>query len=604
LSRSVVIGGGPAGLTAAYELSKLGHDSVVLEADFTVGGISRTCEYKGYRFDIGGHRFFTKVDYVNELWHELLGDEMLKRPRLSRIYYRNRFFDYPLKPVNAVMGLGLVESFLVGLSYLRAHLFPTRNERTFQDWITNRFGKRLFEIFFKTYTEKVWGMPCDEISADWAAQRIKNLDLVAAVKNAILGSTKSGKQTVTTLIDEFEYPRHGPGQMWVRCAERLEELGRSVHLGTRVTSLQHDGRKILSASLDRNGQPSEEAGDYFLSSMPIQELVRCLEPAVPEEVRAAADRLRYRDFLTVVIIVDQAELFPDNWIYIHSDEVKVGRIQNFKNWSPFMVPDPSRTALGLEYFVQEGDEMWSASDDDLIALGRAECDKLGLAPADLFVDGTVIRMPKAYPVYDGEYQQALETIRGYLERFPNLQLIGRNGQHRYNNQDHSMLTAVLAARNIAGESHEIWEVNTEETYHEEQRVSSGATGDRAVPARTEVLSIDELIREAFAPYDAHALGTAVGSVIGVLLFLATVVLLLAGGDPLGPNLSLLGSYLVGFKVSWAGAFIGFVEGALGGFAFGFSLAKLINWVIEHEERRILGTLEAGHVMDLFEGEEG
>ncbi len=599
----VVIGAGPAGLTAAYELSKLGRNALVLEQDDLVGGISRTCEYDGYRFDIGGHRFFTKVDYVHELWHEIMGDEMLKRPRLSRIYYDGKFFDYPLKPVNALLGLGPVEAVRIGLSYLRAQLGQGRREASFEDWVVNRFGRRLYEIFFKTYTEKVWGMPCSEISADWASQRIKQLDLLVAVRNALLGSvaTKSG-ELVTTLIEEFEYPRHGPGQMWERCTEILAERGSKTVMNASVTGVKHDGGRVTGVVVKEGELPEYEIpASHVLSSMPIRTLLRCLDPAPPDEVREAAERLRYRDFLTVAIMVDDPDLFQDNWIYIHSSEVLVGRVQNFKNWSPYMVPDESKTALGLEYFVHEGDEVWSMADEDLIALGTKECEALGLAPASRVIGGAVVRMPKAYPVYDGEYQEALASIRGWLDGVAGLQLIGRNGQHRYNNQDHSMVTGVYAARNITGSDYDIWDVNVEEDYHEEQR--SAASGDRLVPQPVAVPPLEQRIREAYARFDEVALGAAIGTVSGLGLLLATALLLIWGREPIGPNLSLLGNFLLGYQVSWSGAVVGLVEGALGGFALGWLLARMTNLVLRFEERRTFAALEAGHVMNLFEGDE-
>jgi protoporphyrinogen oxidase len=604
----VIVGAGPAGLTAAYQLSKNGCASIVLESDDTVGGISRTCEYKGYRFDIGGHRFFTKIDFVWDLWKEILDDEFLKRPRLSRIYYRQKFFDYPLKPTNALLGLGPIEAARIGFSYVLAQILPHREEANFEQWVSNRFGKRLFRIFFKTYTEKVWGMPCEEISADWAAQRIKNLDLMAALRNSVFSAKPSSKgDVITSLIDEFHYPRHGPGQMWEDCRKKLEDRGTEVLMQTRVVGVRHEGGRVQSMRVrTADGDEHDVNGDQFLSSMPIRTLIRCLEPPPPPEVVEAAESLRYRDFLTVALIIDRKDLFPDNWIYIHSDDVKVGRIQNFKNWSPEMVPDPSRTALGLEYFVQENDEVWSMDDADLIALGRREIDALNLASADDVIDGTVVRMPKAYPVYDGKYQDALRVIREWLSGIENLQLIGRNGQHRYNNQDHSMVTAVYASQNIMGENRNIWDVNVEDDYHEEHReVSSAASsgGDRLVPGRVARPSLDEALGEVFAKYDAVALGSAIGAVAGVLLFLATAILLVKGGDTVGPNLSLLGNYLLGYQVSWGGAFLGLFEAGLGGFAFGWVLASMINRVIDREERVVFDRVVGMRSMNLFEGDE-
>ncbi len=598
---SVIIGGGPAGLTAAYELTKLGRAAVVLEQDQLVGGISRTVEYKGYRFDIGGHRFFTKVALVQQIWEEILGEEFLVRPRLSRIYYQNHFFDYPLKPVNALVGLGPLEAVRIGLSYAKVHLFPLPEERNFEQWVTNRFGRRLYEIFFKTYTEKVWGIPCTEIGADWAAQRIKNLDLVAALKNALLGSGSraGGGEVITTLIDEFYYPRLGPGMMWERCRDRLAAQGVETRMGARVTRLHHDGERITAAGIaDGDGGEERLAGNHFISSMPVTEVVAALDPPSPEMVELAG-RLRYRDFLTVSLIIDRPELFPDNWIYIHSADVRLGRIQNFKNWSPEMVPDPSKSCLGLEYFVQEGDDLWEMADEDLVELGRRECAILGLVDPDEVIDGTVVRMPKAYPVYDQVYLETLERLRAYLDGFTNLQLIGRNGQHRYNNQDHSMLAGVYAARNIDGADYDVWAVNTEQEYHEEVR-DEAAGGDRLVPGAVPEADVEELLADAFARYDPVAMGSAVGSVAGLGLALATAALLLRGGDVVGPNLSLLGNYLFGFTVSWSGLAVGLVEGAVGGFAGGYALARIINRVVAWHESALVRKLQIAQTMNPFE----
>ncbi|HEY7783620.1 MAG TPA: NAD(P)/FAD-dependent oxidoreductase [Pyrinomonadaceae bacterium] len=582
MSHAIVIGGGPAGLTAAYELSKLGIGSSVLEADRQVGGLSRTVNYRGYRFDIGGHRFFTKVPLVNELWQEILGEDFMLRSRLSRIHYRGHFYDYPLKATNALAGLGPVEAFLVGLSFSKAKLFPHAEETNLEQWVANRFGHRLYEIFFKTYTEKVWGIPCSEISADWAAQRIKNLSLPEAVRNALFSSNRSRNgEIITSLIDQFNYPRLGPGMMWERCEELLEKQGNHTIRGVKVEEIRHrHGRVECVYGRNHNGESVEFSGDQFISSMPLRSMIRALSPAAPDEVIEAANTLRYRDYLTVVLIAKRETVFPDNWIYIHSPEVKMGRIQNYKNWSPHMVPDQARTSLGLEYFLWDKDEEWQWSEDRLVELGINECSRIGLIERDEVEDGTVVRMKKAYPVYDQHYQASLETIRNYLESFQNLQTIGRNGLHRYNNQDHSMVTAVYAARNIVGEKNDVWAVNTEMEYHEEARAESSKEtvlvtqgGDRLTPRR---LTTDELIQAAFARLDPVALGISVGTVGGLGLFLATAALLLKGGAVVGPTLSLLDNYLIGFSVTWAGAIIGLAEVAGGGFALGFLFAAMRN----------------------------
>jgi len=582
---SIVVGAGPAGLTAAYELSKLGYGSTILEADPVVGGISRTVNYKDYRFDIGGHRFFSKVPLINQLWNEMLGEEFLLRPRLSRIHYRGHFFDYPLRAANALAGLGPVESLMVALSYAKARVMPHSNESTFEQWVSNRFGYRLYNIFFKTYTEKVWGIPCNEISADWAAQRIKNLSFVEAIRTALLGSNKSKSgEVITTLIDQFHYPRLGPGMMWEDCERKLAAKGSMTHRGVAVDRLRiHNGRVVCVVGRDTDGGMTEYDGEHFVSSMPLRELIHSLDPPAPVEVLRAADHLRYRDYLTVVLIVKREDVFPDNWIYIHSPEVRMGRIQNYKNWSPAMVPDSSRTSLGLEYFLWETDEEWTWSDDRLIELGIKECVQLKLIERDEVEDGTVVRMKKAYPIYDQDYQAHVDLIRRYLATIPNLQTVGRNGLHRYNNQDHSMLTAVYAARNIDGADYDVWAVNTEKEYHEEDRADGKVEGkieDRAIPRRVvaseKAPTPDELIRAAFAHLDPVAMGVAVGLVFGVSLFLATAVLVIKGGPVVGPNLSLLAHYFLGFKATWGGAFIGLFEAGIGGFVLGYITATLRN----------------------------
>ncbi len=464
---AVVMGGGPAGLTAAYELAKHGKESVVLEQADKVGGISRTETYKGYRFDIGGHRFFTKVGEVQQIWKEILGDEFIQVPRLSRIYYRGKFFDYPLSIASTLKNLGVVDSSLSILSYLKSKanskLNPGPEAENLEDWVVERFGNRLYRTFFKSYTEKVWGIPCDKIQAEWAAQRIKGLSLKKAVINAMFGSNDT-----KTLIKEFDYPIYGPGMMWERCQQILDSKGSPVHLETRVTRVEHDGKNVTQVIAKRGEETLTLSADSYVSSMPVTALVRCMDPAPPQPVREAAKGLKYRDFLIVPLVINLEKIFPDNWIYIHSPQFRVGRIQNFKNWSMAMVPDTSKTCVGMEYFCSEGDDLWEMSEAELIELASQEIVGLGLVPSLKYVeDGTIIRQKKAYPVYDGEYRQHLDVIQQYLQQFDNLQTVGRNGMHRYNNQDHSMLTGLLAAKNILGETHDLWNVNVERSYHED-----------------------------------------------------------------------------------------------------------------------------------------
>ena len=605
---AVIIGAGPAGLTAAYELRKRGVTASVLEASRQVGGLSRTANYRGYRFDIGGHRFFSKVPLINELWQEILGEEFLLRPRLSRIFYNQHFFNYPLKPVNALVGLGPVESLLVGLSYLRARFIPTKDENTFEEWVSNRFGHRLYRIFFKTYTEKVWGIPCNEISADWAAQRIKNLSLTEAVRNAVLRATQ-GKDgnTITSLIEQFHYPRFGPGMMWEQCEASLAHQGTRTLRGMNVEQIHHcHGRIECVTARSEIGERVDYDGAHFISTMPLRELMHALDPLPPDAILSAAQGLRYRDYLTVVLVVNRESLFPDNWIYIHAPDVKMGRIQNYKNWSPHMVPDASTTSLGLEYFLWDKDEEWTWSDDRLIQLGIQECTRLGLIDPSEVVDGTVVRMEKAYPVYDQSYQQHVKTVREYLEIFSNFQTIGRNGLHRYNNQDHSMLTGVYAARNVTGEQHDVWSVNTEQEYLEEGSSSTLSRGDRLVPLPVAVHVEERIgdlesdaIEAIFAKVDPLALGLAVGCVSSIGLFLATAILLLKGGEHVGPTLSLLSHYVPGFEVTWTGAAIGCLDVGVMGFGLGYLGAWMRNegikayamferWRAErHDRRRLL-----------------
>ncbi len=459
----IILGAGPAGLTAGYEAGKRGLHPIILEMDSEVGGISKTISHKGYLFDIGGHRFFTKYEEVQNLWDEILGDEFLTRPRLSRIYYNNKFYAYPLKPLNALTNLGIFTSAHVVLSYLFAQLRPYKDVENFEQWVSNKFGRKLFDIFFKSYTEKVWGTPCSDIQADWAAQRIKGLSLGKAIMNS-LGFLKRGQ--ITTLIDEFRYPRRGPGQMWNRAKELIEESRGSVRLNSRVVQIDLEGDRVASVRVESDGRTEEVRGEQFLSTLPLRELVQILNPHAPDVVREAAEGLKYRDFFTVGLIIDKPDIIPDNWIYIHSPDVKVGRIQNFKNWSPDMVPDPTTTSLGLEYFCFDTDEIWNRDDRDLIALAAVEVEKLRFASREQVRDGIVIRSPKTYPVYDRGYAERVEVIRDYLSGITNLQTMGRNGLHRYNNQDHSMLSALYAVRNLLGEDLNVWDINIDEEYHE------------------------------------------------------------------------------------------------------------------------------------------
>ena len=462
----IIFGAGPAGLAAATRLVENMIDVTVVEKEDQVGGISKTKEYKGYRFDLGGHRFFTKSDEVNKLWEETLGQDFITRPRLSRIYYNNKLFDYPVKAGNALKGLGVWQSCLVGFSYIKAKLFPQKEETNFEQWVSNRFGKRLYRIFFKTYTEKLWGIPCTEIQAEWAAQRIKGLSLFSALKNALIPD-KSGK--IKTLIDEFKYPKYGPGMMYEKMASEILSKGGNVLTETEVIKINRNNFTIKDIEIRRNNKSEKLSATDFISSMPITKLVEIMDPVAPKEVLQAARNLSYRSFITASVILKTKNFLPDTWIYVHSPEVKLGRIQNFKAWSPYMVPDKDHIALGLEYFCTEGDDLWSMKDRDLLELAVSELEKIGLGKVNQFVDGFVVRVPKAYPTYDSSYPKNIKVIKKFLTHFKNIQPIGRYGMFKYNNMDHSILTGLYAADNVLGSNKNIWEINADQEYHEESK---------------------------------------------------------------------------------------------------------------------------------------
>ncbi len=469
-----IIGAGPAGLTAAYLLSKKGYSVTVIEKDPTyVGGISRTVEHDGFRFDIGGHRFFSKSQEVVDLWNEILPDDFIQRPRMSRIYYEGKFYSYPLRAFEALWNLGLWRSTLCMASYARWKLFPKKRVKSFEDWVVNQFGYKLYSIFFKTYTEKVWGMPCDEMSADWAAQRIKGLSLWNAVIDGLkrsLGINKlndgSGKQA-KTLLETFRYPRLGPGMMWDAARDFVASKGNAVLMGHALKQLAQDGDGNWRMTASHADGETIVTAKHVISSAPMRELSARLHP-LPDTLSQAKD-LNYRDFLTVALMVKSDELFPDNWIYIHDNRVQVGRVQNFRSWSPEMVPDPDIACVGLEYFCFEGDGLWTAPDADLVEQAKREMAILGLCKPEDVVGGVVVRQEKAYPVYDDDYEANVTAMRDELEaRYPTLHMVGRNGMHRYNNQDHAMMTAMLTVENIEAGSRKwnVWNVNEDAEYHE------------------------------------------------------------------------------------------------------------------------------------------
>lgn len=494
-----IIGAGPAGLTAGYLLTKQGKSVAIIEKDATyVGGISRTVEHEGYRFDIGGHRFFSKSKAVVDLWDEILPDDFIQRPRMSRIYYEGKFYSYPLRAFEALSNLGLLRSTACMTSYLWYKLFPIKNVKSFEDWTTNQFGKKLYSIFFKTYTEKVWGMPCDEMSADWAAQRIKGLSLWGAVTDGLkrsLGLNKKPNdgQAVKTLLETFRYPRLGPGMMWDAARDKILASGKGTvlmgHALDQLAALAPNDEGYnwsMTAAASDGGKVQIRARDA-ISSAPMRELSKRIHPLPQSSLEAS--RLRYRDFLTVALMVKSKDLFPDNWIYIHDDRVQVGRVQNFRSWSPEMVPDEDMACVGLEYFCFEGDGLWSSSDEDLVAQATSEMAILGLCDPDQVVKGAVVRQEKAYPVYDDDYEANVQAMRAELEaKHPSLHLVGRNGMHRYNNQDHAMMTAMLTVENIlAGKRvYDTWCVNEDAEYHE-----AGNEGEQAVIAAGDQVSANQ-----------------------------------------------------------------------------------------------------------------
>ena len=516
---AVIIGAGPAGLTAAYEfLSQSDIKPIVLEKSEHMGGLSRTVNYKGNRIDIGGHRFFSKSDRVMNWWFQHLpmessnGNEnaqqityqrqsrdlpanrelsrnadevMLVRRRKSRIYFLRRFFDYPISLSGDTLSkLGMLRTARIGISYLRSALFPERNVENLEQFFINRFGRELYQTFFKSYTEKVWGVPCDQISAEWGEQRIKGLSIRKTLSHVLKKAMMSKrdiaqKQVETSLIEQFLYPKYGPGQMWETVANRIRAMGGEILTGFEVTEIHTDGDRVVAVNgIDSSGQARRFSGDYFFSTMAIKDLVNGLDADVPDNVREVSNALQYRDFITVGLLLKKMKvtegnqkLVEDNWIYIQEPDVMAGRLQIFNNWSPHLVSSPENVWVGVEYFCYEGDELWRKSDSEMAAFAAKELHKIGLIDEQDVLDATVIKMPKTYPAYFGAYNR-FDEVRQYLDGFENLYLVGRNGMHRYNNQDHSMLTAMEAVNNIITgrkDKSNIWDVNTEMEYHESKQ---------------------------------------------------------------------------------------------------------------------------------------
>jgi len=452
----VVIGAGPAGLAAAYELVNHGYKPVVVEAEEQIGGLAKTVEFDGFRFDLGGHRFFTRNRQIETLWRELLGERLRVRPRLSRIFYRGKLFSYPLKPAQALWQLGPLTAASVAASYAWARSFPQKPEDNFEAWVKNRFGRKLYEIFFRTYTEKVWGMPCTQVSSDWASERIQDLSFGKVVREALWPRPREERSR--SLIDEFLYPCRGPQEMRDELARRVRAGGGTILTGQRVYTVRtENGRAVTVLTKRRNGRGEEVAASAVISTMPLRDLALAIRPEAPVAVRDAATRLRFRAFLTVCLIVEAPSTFADNWIYVHSPDLRMGRLQNFGNWSAEMVPEEDASAIGLEYFAWQGDEVWTMPDVELVELGTKEFAQLGLMPKAPVRRGYVARSAEAYPVYDLGYRERVRVLREFLSELKNVFPCGRGGLHRYNNMDHSMLTGILAARAALGEPVDVWE---------------------------------------------------------------------------------------------------------------------------------------------------
>ena len=527
--RAIIIGAGPAGLTAAYEFLKRSDIiPIVLEKSDCIGGIAKTVNYKGNRIDIGGHRFFSKSDRVMQWWVDVMPIEangdgdfqityqnksrdiasstagpdpakddlvMMVRERKSRIYFLRQFFDYPIKlSLGTLRGLGITRSIKIGFSYMKSVIFPIRDEKNLEEFFINRFGRELYQTFFKSYTEKVWGLACNQISAEWGAQRIKGLNIIKALTHAVgkifrRSNSIAQKGVETSLIERFLYPKHGPGQLWEEVARQVQEMGGQIHMEHDVVAIHRRGGKIVGVTTrdQKTGETETFNGDVFFSTMPIKELMRSLTPAVDDDLLKISDGLMYRDFMTVGLLVNKLKvrdtddkkgeaLIKDNWIYVQEPDVVVGRLQIFNNWSPYLVADPSMVWLGLEYFCNEGDDLWNRTDEELIALGKEELTRIGIIETTEVLDATVLRVPKTYPAYFGTYDR-LGEIREFLNAYTNLFLVGRNGMHKYNNQDHSMLTAMTAVDNILTgrtDQSNIWAVNTEQEYHEEKSEAKAA----------------------------------------------------------------------------------------------------------------------------------
>jgi len=530
---------------------------IIFEQLDYVGGISRTETRNDYRIDIGGHRFYTKSESINQIWRHMLGKDLLSVSRLSRIYYNGKFFHYPFKLTNVIFNLGLKESIHFFLSYLRVQLFPYRQEKTFEEWVTNRFGRRLFNTFFKSYTEKVWGIPCQMITADWARQRIKGLSLLSALTNALLGV-----QNAKSLINQFLYPTNGSGMMWQQMRQFIEQAGGEVHLNSKITRIKCLNNRITHIILLHNQETMQLSATNVISSIPITSLVRMLDINKTSQIESAVESLSYRALLIINLIIDKENVFPDQWIYIHTPGVKVGRIQNWKNWSSAMVPDPEKSCIGMEYFCSRGDEMWVAQDALLVEKATDELMQLGFIQSTAEVkDGWVVRQAKAYPVYKGAYQQNLDQIVQFLSKIDNLQTVGRNGRYQYNNMDHSMTSGMLAANNIDSNIFNPIDLINKEEYLEEMKEHA--------------LSEQDFLY-LFAKMDKNALGISIGVIFGLITGLATLIVVFKGDAAIRFYFSLMSQFYWGYKVTFFGAVVGFSYSFLCGFLLGWVYAFLRN----------------------------
>ena len=470
----LIVGAGPAGLTAGYLLSKKNYKILIVEENKKyVGGISRTEEYKGFKFDIGGHRFFSKSEEINKLWDEILDEDFLIRDRQSRIFYKNKFYNYPLKIKEVLINLGFVESSLCILSYLKS-CFLKKKAKSYHDWIYNNFGERLFNNFFKTYTEKVWGMSCDEISADWASQRIKGLNLWKLIFNTVLKIIPfqfNKKKIIKTLIDKFKYPKYGPGMMWDSAAKKIKSYGNMIMLDCKATKFSFDKKKQIWTTeciINENNEKINISSKHIISSAPLRESIPNILPKL--KITSKVLNLRYRDFITVALLLKKKPIFLDNWIYIHDPSVKVGRVQNFNSWSEYMTPNKEMGCLGMEYFCNENDSFWKMQDSQLKEVAIKEITELKLSNSSEIFDAFVVRQKKAYPVYDSNYNQIIKELSDEIKNhYTSFHPVGRNGLHKYNNQDHAMMTAILTVKNIIAKNQvfDVWNVNEDAEYHEE-----------------------------------------------------------------------------------------------------------------------------------------